>query len=52
MAFSGRATPYHDRMDTDMDYVPTIEETNSERLELSYETEQEKAIRVGMAANQ
>ena len=34
-----------------MDDVPTIEETNSERLELSYETEQEKGIRVGMAAN-
>ena len=52
MASSGRATPYHDRMDTDMDYVPTVKETNSECLELSYETEQEKAIRVGMAANQ
>jgi len=35
-----------------MDYVPTVEETNSERLELSYEIEQEKAIRVGMVANQ
>ena len=52
MASSGWATPYHDRMNTDMDYVPTIEETNSEHLELSYETEQEKGIRVGMAANQ
>jgi len=39
-------------MDTDMDYIPTVKETNSERLELSYETEHEKAIRVGMAANQ
>jgi len=39
-------------MNTDMDYVPTIEETNSEHLELSYETNQENAIRVGMVANQ
>jgi len=39
-------------MDTNMDYVPTIEETNSKHLELSYETEYKKAIRVGMAANQ
>jgi len=52
MVSSGRATPYHDRMDTDMDYVPTINETNSKRLELFYETEQENAIRVGMAVNQ
>ena len=52
MAFSGRATPYHDRMDTDMNYISTIEETNSKCLELSYETEHEKAIRVGMVANQ
>ena len=52
MASSGRATPYHDRMDTDMDCDPTIDESNNERLELSYEAEQEKAIRVGMVANQ
>ena len=52
MVFSGWATPYHDRMDTDMDFVPTINELNSKRLELSYETEQENTIRVGMAANQ
>jgi len=52
MASSGRATPYHDRINTDMDYVPTVKETNSERLELSYETEHEKAIKVDMAANQ
>ena len=52
MASSGRATPYHDRMDTDMDCDPTISESNNEHLELSYETEQEKAARVGIAANQ
>jgi len=52
MASSGQATSYYDRMDTDMDCDPTIGESNNERLELSYEAEQEKAIRVGMAANQ
>ena len=30
----------------------TIEEPSTERLELSYETEQEKVLRVGMVANQ
>jgi len=39
-------------MDTDMDIVPVDNESNNERLELSYETEQEKAIRVSMATNQ
>jgi len=48
MASSGRSTPYYDRMDTDMDFNPTIEEPS---LELSYETEQEKALWVSMAAN-
>ena len=52
MVSSGRATPYHDRMDTDMDFVPTINKSNSECLELSYKTEQENTIRVGIAANQ
>ena len=52
MASSGRATLYHDRMDTDMDYIPCVEEMNNECLELSYKTEQEKAIRVSMVANQ
>ena len=37
--------------DTDMDCNPTIEEPSSEYLELSYETEQEKVLWVGMAAN-
>ena len=35
-----------------MDIVPVSNESNNERLELSYETEQENAIRVSMAANQ
>jgi len=51
MASSGRSTPYHDRMDTDMDCNPTIEELSPERLELSYKTEQENALQVSMAAN-
>ena len=49
LASSGRSTPYHDRMDTDMGFPPSRKESN---LELSYETEQEKALWVGMAANQ
>ena len=52
MVSSGQSTPYHDRMDNDMVCNLTIEEPSTERLELSYETEQEKALRVGMAANQ
>ena len=51
MASSGHSTPYYDRIDTDMDYNPTIKEPSSECLELSYKTEQEKALWVGMAAN-
>ena len=51
MTSSGHLTPYHDRMDTDMDCNPTINEPSPEHLELSYETEQEKALQVGMAAN-
>ena len=50
LAFSGRATPYHERMD--MDIVLKSEESNIESRKLSYETEQERAIRVSMAANQ
>ena len=49
LASSGRSTSYHDGMDTNMDFSPSREESN---LELSYETEQEKARRVGMMANQ
>ena len=50
LASSGHSTPYHERMD--MDVVPEIEESNTESRELSYETEQERNIRVSMAANQ
>ena len=50
LASSGHSTPYHERMD--MDVVPEIEESNTESSELSYETEQERNIRVSMAANQ
>jgi len=46
---SSRSTSYHNRMDTNMDFLPSREESN---LELSYETEQEKAQQVGMVANQ
>jgi len=39
--------PYHERMNVDMD-LPSEES----QPEISYETEQEKTIRVSMAANQ
>ena len=52
MVSSGRSTPYHDRMDTDMDIDPVSNESINKQPVLSYETEQEKAIRVSMAANQ
>ena len=35
-----------------MDIVPEIEESNTESRELSYETKQERNIRVSMVANQ
>ena len=50
LASSGRSTPYHERME--VDDVHRTEKSNIESRELSYETEQEKAIRVSMAANQ
>jgi len=50
LASSGHTTPYHERMD--MDIVPKSEESNIESHELSYEIEQERAIRVSMVANQ
>ena len=52
MVSSGRSTPYHDRMDTDMDIVPDSNESINKRPILSYEIEQEKTIRVSMVANQ
>ena len=50
LASSGRSTPYHKRMEINV--VPGIDKSNTESHELSYETEQEKEIRVSMAANQ
>ena len=50
LASSGCAASYHERMD--MDVVPETEESNIKSRELSYKTEQERAIRVSMAANQ
>ena len=50
LASSGRATPYHERMN--MDVVSETEESNIESRELSYETEQERTIRVSIVANQ
>jgi len=52
MVSSGCATPYHDRMDTDPDDIPLNRDLANERLELSYETEQEKKMRIGKATNQ
>ena len=49
LASSGRATPYHDRMDINMDCNSVMGEPTPE---LSYETEQEKALRVSRAADQ
>ena len=48
MASSGRSTPYHDRMDINMDCNSTVGKLTPE---LSYETEQEKALRVSMVAD-
>ena len=50
LASSGCSTPYHERMEINI--VPRTDESNAESLELSYETAQEKEIRVSMAANQ
>ena len=51
MVSSGRSTPYHDRMDIEEDNVPPSNHTTNQRPELSYETEQEKALRLGKATN-
>jgi len=52
MVSSGCATPYHDRMDTDPDDIPLNRDLANKHLELSYETEQEKKMRIGKATNQ
>jgi len=51
MVSSGRSTSYHDRMDTDPNGSPSNGEVTNERLELSYETEQENALRIGKVTN-
>ena len=52
MVSSGHATLYHDRMDTNPDDTPATGGNDNECLELSYETEQEYASRIGKATNQ
>ena len=47
MVSSGRSTPYHDRMDTDPNIETTTGENDNEHFELSYETEQDKTMRIG-----
>ena len=51
MVSSGQSTPYHDRMDIEEDNVPPSNHSTYQRPELSYETEQEKAMRLGKATN-
>ena len=51
MVSSGWATPYHDRMDIEVDDVPPSNQISNQRCELSYETEQEKALRLGKVTN-
>jgi len=46
LASSGRSTPYHDRMDMDLDDANIAGITENNIPELSYKTEQEKALRV------
>ena len=50
LASSGRSTLYHEKMEIDI--IPGTVESNTESLDLLYETAQEKEIRVSMAANQ
>ena len=42
MVSSGRSTPYHDRMDMDLDDAHVADNTDNGNPDLSYETEQEK----------
>ena len=51
MVSSSRSTPYHDRMDMDLDDASVAENMENRSPELSYETEQKKALRIGKAAN-
>jgi len=49
---SGHTTPYCERMNIDSDVAPSIGEIANKHFELSYEMEQEKALRIGKATNQ
>ena len=51
LASSGRSTPYHDRMDMDLDEDNVADIAKNSFPELSYETEQERVLRVGEATN-
>jgi len=51
MVSSGRSTPYHDRMDMDLDNAPVAGNMENRSPELSYKTEQEKALKIGKTAN-
>ena len=51
MVSSGRSTPYCERMDMDLDEDPVTGALSIGSPELSYETEQDKAIRLGKANN-
>ena len=51
MVSSGRSTPYHDWMDMDLDNAYVADNTDNNNPDLSYEIEQEKALRIGEAAN-
>ena len=51
MTSSRQSTPYHERIDMDIEPVPTIQNPSMKCLELSYEAEQEKESRVGIVAN-
>ena len=48
---SGRSTPYCDHMDMDLDEAPVSGGSNIRSPELSYESEQDKALRTGKAAD-
>ena len=51
MVSSGRSTPYHDRMDIEEDNVPPTHHNANQSPELSYETTQERTLRLGKATN-
>ena len=51
MISSRRSTPYCDRMDMDLDEAPVTGDSNNGSPELSYETEQDKVLRLGKTAD-